>query len=302
MQIVQIGMNTSDIAGSLRLYSEAFGFRNAGAQALWGSSIGIQGLEPSARALLWWMIGGQPFFQLELYHHSNPVQRPLPADWRPCDHGWVRFGIGVADLSHCQSALADHGVEILGQISDGSGRRLAFRDPFLGAIIEVREDADLKGPHVLYAASSVSSIESARRYYGDLLGLPLIETDLLHTPGSDALWGLEGAKRDGFLVAAGDIFLEIVQYHEPRGKPRPSDYRGSDQGIVNIGLGSREKSDVAGAFGRLAEAGFRPTRIVEKGGLMTGYITDPDHELEIVSVPEELDSALGFEPALDFFR
>lgn len=302
MQVVQIGMNTSDIAGSLRLYAEAFGFRNAGAQALWGSSIGIQGLDPSARALLWWMVGDQPFFQFELYHHSNPVQRPLPADWRPCDHGWVRFGVGVADLSTCRSALTDHGIEVLGETSDRFGTRLAFRDPFLGVIIEVREVPDLKGPHVIYAASSVSSVDNARRYYGDLLSLPLVETDELQTADSDALWGLGGATSDGFLVDAGNIFLEVVEYHQPRGRPRPSDYRGSDQGIVNIGLGSRQKAEIAAAYGRLAEAGIHPLRLIEKGEFMTGYITDPGHELEILSVPEEFDPAFGFNPAQDFFR
>lgn len=302
MQVVQIGMNTSDIAGSLRLYSEAFGFRNAGAQALWGTSIGIQGLDPSARALLWWMIGAQPFFQFELYHHSNPVQRPLPADWRPCDHGWVRFGVGVPDLSACQSALNDHGIEVLGIITDSIGARLAFRDPFLGVIIEVREVPNLKGPHIIYVTSSVSSIERARDYYGNRLGLPLVELDAEQMAASQALWGLDGAKSDGFLVDAGNIFLEVVEYHQPRGRPRPSDYRGSDQGIVNVGLGARQKAEVAAAYRRLAEAGFHPVKTVEKGEFMTGYITDPDHELEILSVPEEFDAAFGFNPATDFFR
>lgn len=302
MQVVQIGMNTSDIAGSLRLYSEAFGFRNAGAQALWGTSIGIQGLDHSARALLWWMIGAQPFFQLELYNHSNPVQRPLAEDWRPCDHGWVRFGVGVGDIAICQSVLKDHSIDILGKITDGIGTRLAFRDPFLGVIIEVREVPNLKGPHIIYVTSSVANIDRARDYYGNILSLRLVEMDAKQTAASQALWGLDGAKSDGFLVDAGDIFLEIVEYQEPRGRPRPSNYRGSDQGIVNVGLGARQKAEVAAAYGRLAEAGFHPVKTVEKGEFMTGYITDPGHELEILSVPEQLDAAFGFNPATDFFR
>jgi catechol 2,3-dioxygenase-like lactoylglutathione lyase family enzyme len=302
MQIAQIGMNTSDIAGSLRFYSEVFGFRNAGAQALWGSSIGIQGLEPDARALLWWMIGEQPFFQLEIYQHSNPAQRPLRADWRPCDHGWTRFGVSVADLATCQSALSDLGVAILGKVTDRFGTRLAFRDPFLGVIIEAREDPDVTGPHVIYVASSVADIDQARRYYGDLLGLPLVGMEALQTEASDALWGLEGAKKDGFLVDAGNMYLEIAAYHKPRGRPRPEDYRGSDQGIVNVGLGSRVKADIAGAFDRLAGAGLHPLKLVEKGDFMTGYITEPGHELEILAVPEAFDTAFGFKPANDFFR
>src|ERR1700744_1152730 len=93
LKAIQIGLNTSDLAGSLRLYSEAFGFRNSGAQAVWEKTIGIQGLSPESRAIMWWMIGADRFFQLELFHHTSPVQRALPDDWKPSDHGGERFGV-----------------------------------------------------------------------------------------------------------------------------------------------------------------------------------------------------------------
>src|SRR4051812_15820268 len=98
VSVVQIGMNTADMAGTLGLYSDLFGFVNAGANALWGGVMKIQGLGDDAHSLIWWMVGGAPFFQLEFFTHGQPKQRPQPKGWRPCDQGWVRFGIAVNDF------------------------------------------------------------------------------------------------------------------------------------------------------------------------------------------------------------
>jgi hypothetical protein len=60
------------------------------------------------------MVGKRPFSQLELFHHGNPAQQPLPEDWRPCDHGWVRFGIAVDNFDQVMSGLARRSIPILG--------------------------------------------------------------------------------------------------------------------------------------------------------------------------------------------
>ena len=36
LKVIQVGMNTSDMVGSLRLFHEAFGFVNAGSAGMWG--------------------------------------------------------------------------------------------------------------------------------------------------------------------------------------------------------------------------------------------------------------------------
>jgi catechol 2,3-dioxygenase-like lactoylglutathione lyase family enzyme len=304
LQTIQIGMNTADLAGSIRLYAEAFGFVNAGSQVLWGDLIQIQGLTPDSRALLWWMIGRQPFMQLELYHHTRPAQRPLRADWRPCDHGWVRFGFAVRDFDRCLAKLAANGVQPLtAPVTTQGLRRVAFRDPYVGVIVEVLEDGPAlaalelgggDGPAVVYATSSVSSLAAARAYYGDTLGFRLSPLERLHDPGHEALWGLAGATRAGFVVESGPTKLEIVEYRDPVGRPRPADYRCSDQGIVNAAIGSRDVAPVARAYERLAAIGVRPPYPVEGPGVKGGYILEPDRELEIVALPESMDAMIGF--------
>jgi hypothetical protein len=135
LRVIQIGMNTSDMAGTLRLFSEAFGFLNGGAQGMWGSTIGLQGLPPDSRAIMWWMVGGQSFFEVELLQHSRPAQRPLRADWGPADHGWSRFGVAVAEFDSCLAALGANGVSTLTHpLMENGIRRVAFRDPFIGVI------------------------------------------------------------------------------------------------------------------------------------------------------------------------
>lgn len=304
MQVAQIGMNTSDIAGSLRLYAEAFGFRNGGAQALWGEPIRIQGLPPTSRALIWWMVGAQPFFQLEFFHHSSPAQRPLRHDWRPCDHGWIRLGIGVQDVPACRAALANNGVDLLGESHGPGGHRLAFRDPYVGMVVEVMQapPGEAEGPELVYATSSVAELDGALSYYRDALGLPIKSLSDFHQAEDEALWGLSGSTREGFLVELGNMVLEIVAYSAPTGRPRPEDYRTSDQGLVNIGLGTRDKQEAAELVARASRHGHAPAHLRERGEILSGYITEPDREIEILSIPQDYDRLFGFTPVQDFFR
>lgn len=39
LKVFQIALVSTDLAGSVRLYAEAFGFRNGGGQCSWGSRV-----------------------------------------------------------------------------------------------------------------------------------------------------------------------------------------------------------------------------------------------------------------------
>src|SRR5207248_2327521 len=120
----QLALNTTDMSASLRLYSELFGFRNAGGNAFWGELARVQGLEPDAHCVMWWMVGGATFFQLEFFHHGHPKQRPQPKDWRPSDHGWVRFGVAVDDFDRVVAGLQRRAIPVLGSQGAKGQRRL----------------------------------------------------------------------------------------------------------------------------------------------------------------------------------
>jgi catechol 2,3-dioxygenase-like lactoylglutathione lyase family enzyme len=295
IKVVQIGLNTSDLAGSLQLYHELFGFQNAGGNVLWGNVMRMQGLEPDARSLIWWMVGGSDFFQLEFFTHSKPPQRPVPVDWRPSDHGWVRFGISVGNFANVIAGLERWNISALGGVTGEVGsRRLAFRDPHVGAVVEVVETTSPKTPTMTYATSSVADLAAARRYYHDVIGSEPEPIDGLHAPADEALWGLEGAEREGFVVRFGDVAVEVVEYRSPVGRPRP-DRLISDQGIMNIALGSRDVGVIRALLGRLRTAGHTSTYVFEGPGVVGTYIVDPGCELEIFASPEANDAAIGFQ-------
>jgi catechol 2,3-dioxygenase-like lactoylglutathione lyase family enzyme len=296
LQLFQIALVTTDLPASLRLYSEALGYRHAGAQASWASR--IQGVGPHARSIIWWTVGAQAFFQLELFQFTSPPTRLRPDDWRPSDHGWVRFGVRVADFDGCLAALADREVATLGAPVVKAGlRHVAFRDPYSGAVVEVVEAGEpIAGPIVIYVTSSVSDLEAARRFYGETLELPIGLLDELHAPEDEAIWGLPGAERDGFVVGSGGVPIEVVCYRNPVGRPRRPDHRLSDQGIMNIALGGRRAEPVAEVLARIAPLGLVPPYTFRSGENICGYINDAEREIEFAAIPEDMDEALGFQP------
>jgi catechol 2,3-dioxygenase-like lactoylglutathione lyase family enzyme len=307
----QLALNTSDIAGTLRLYSELFGFINSGAQALWGDVIQIQGLSPEARSLMWWMIGRQPLVQLEIFHHTNPPQQALPSDWRPNDIGWVRFGISVPDFARAITTLESWNIHPIMTVKNTSrGRRAAFRDPFVGVVVEIMEETPQLqggirnsvrdcGPALIYVTSCVTDLEAARHFYRDILGLSLLPLEELHAPDDEARWGLGDVERIGFVVRTGDVFLEVIQYMPPA--LRPSRHRSiTAQGIMNIGLAARNATRIQHVIDRLDSEGRGPDTVVSGSGLLSAYVLDAEREIELMSFPEAFDAPLGYEPANPF--
>jgi len=296
LSLCQVALCSNSVSGSLRLFSEGFGFANAGGSAAWGDVLAMQGLPEETHAVIWWMVGSQSFFQLEIFNHGFPEQRPLPDDWRPCDHGWVRLGIEIADFDRVAAHLAHCGVALLGTSGEAPSRRLAFRDPYAGCIIEAIERPGLDGPAVAYATSSVADLEKARAFYADVVRAEIRQLEELHAPEDEALWGLAGAEREGFLACLPGGVLEIVQYSSPKGRPRRADHRSSDQGFLNVAVGSRDLDTVRALIARVHESGMPTTNVVDNGMICGTYIIEARFEMEMLSIPPELDAATGFAP------
>jgi catechol 2,3-dioxygenase-like lactoylglutathione lyase family enzyme len=309
LDIIQLGLNTADLPATLLMYSQVFGFENGGGNILAGDVIRVQGLGSDSHALIWWMVGAQPMFQLEFFHHTRPAQRPLPKDWTPADHGWTRFGVAVADFDPVLTALVQRNIPLLGgTVTVEGGRRAAFRDPHVGVIVEVMEDCPAVQafhgapgtPAIVYAAASVSDLGAAREYYAAALDLEIAPAEQLHPAGSDALWGMAGVEKKAFIARSNRIALEICEYAQPAGRARPADYRFSDQGLVNVALGAATKAPVEAALARLAEKGYVPPYRVENDSVVAGYINDAEREVEIATAPPELAAMLGWVPTFPF--
>jgi len=297
LSLAQVALNSTSVSGSLRLFSELFGFANAGGSAAWGNVLAMQDLPEEAHCMVWWLVGTTPFFQIEIFHHGYPEQRLLPADWKPSDLGWVRLGVAVPDFDRVIEGLARRDVPVLGRSGTASARRLAFREPYVGCVVEVIERVGDAGPSVPYVTSSVADIARAREFFEEVVGAesrPLVE---LHAPADEGLWGLAGAERRGFLACLPGGMLEIVEYASPKGRPRRADHRSSDQGILNIAVGSRSHDVIRALIGRIHAFGLKTTVIVDNDTVCGSYVVEAGYEMEMMSIPPELDEALGFKPS-----
>ena len=305
--LAQIAICTNDIPRTIRTYVEVLGFDNAGGRPRWGEYVSrVQELPAAddASCLMWWLVGAQDFVQIELFHHTSPLQRPRRAEWRPSDLGWVRFGILVPDFEGTLDRMAHAGLATMTDPMGPAGeRRVCFREPNGDTIIELFErhprpsgTMASAAPSVVYAAASVSDLDAARAYFVGAIGCPELAPDTLHTQEHEALWGLDGAESDRAVLRAGDVLLELSRYRDPAPRRPAPDALLSDQGIMNIALGYRDRDEVVRAHAAATALGATATMPVpvESGGL---YLRLVDRlSLELLLVPEELDGSYGFLP------
>jgi catechol 2,3-dioxygenase-like lactoylglutathione lyase family enzyme len=316
-QLCQIAMCTADLPRTIRLYTEGLGFADGGGRLLWGERVAkIQAL-PSGDAAtfaLWWLVGRQDFVQLELFAHTTPAQKPLPADWRPSDLGWVRFGVAVPDFDAALGRLRALGVETLTEPVAHEGlRRVCFREPGAGVVVELLEEgAAVPGgirprhfdlvPAVVYAAVSIADLDRARRFFVQTLGFVEEPGTVLHLPEHEALWGLDGAKRESFVARGGDVYLEVVRYDDPPGRPKDDGYLLSDQGFMNVGVGHREQELLDGMYAAHLAAGYTANHDAPRGAGGTYVNDDQGTSVELLVAPRELDEPFGFAPHPMFRR
>ncbi len=307
----QIAFSVVDLRLTERWFRQGFGLLPAGgSRALMRGPLAanVQGL-PRAASTCWWLLGRNSWFQLELFQFDRPIAKLMPADFRPCDIGYTRIGIWVEDFDAIIKRLAALGSEPLAAPQGERGtRRACVRNPD-GVYVEIMEDDPLPQfnrsgrldcPAAIRSVTlSVPQLTDIAAFFEEGVGLKAA-TVTLHTPEHEALWGLADATTESRLFDGGEVLIEVVQYLDPVGKPRPHDYRLSDQGILNIAFGVRDKADFnavyrrAEAFG--AQPNCRPVHLPGAGSVV--YVNDPQgFSVEILRTkPGLADRIFGFEP------
>lgn len=298
--LAQVALCTADIPRTARTLVEVLGFTDAGGKPRWGADAAqIQQLPTGddTRCMMWWLVGRQEFVQVELFHHTSPVQRPRRPGWRPSDLGWVRFGVEVDDFDHTMRRLRAAGLSTLtAPVAQDGARRVCFREPGADAVVEVieAEPGDHPGPAIGSVTASVADLGIARRYFGGAFGLEEIEP--IHRPGHEHLWGLDGARRRCAAFRAGTAVLEVVQYEEPAARPPAADALLSDQGIMNAAIGYRDRAELVRAHAAATAMGAAATTAVpELSGSVYLRLAD-DLSFEQLLVPHGLDGVYGFAP------
>ncbi len=310
MRLSQIAISALDLRRTQRWYREVLGLAPAGGTNLFFGPLAsmVQGV-PRAASTCWWLVDRQDMFQIELFEFRSPLVRPLPQDWRPCDLGYTTVSFWVADLDRAIERATEAGTPPLTQPTGPSGaRRACVRDPE-GVLIELmeedpREEVPRKRPRPEIGAVarsvtlSVPDLERSREFFADVLGMQVATGLALHGPEHEALWGLDGARRESLSLWADDMIVELAEYAEPRGRPWPPGYRITDQGLLNIAFGFRERAEFEAAYRRCEEAGLRgngpPVRL---GAWSVVYVNDSlGYSVELLHVEPWYEGRMGFRP------
>ena len=129
-----------------------------------------------------------------------------------------------------------------------------------------------KGIH--HIAISVPSLSEAKSFYVDTLGFELTdEAYFPPTEEADQVLALHNADSHVLMVKAGNIFLEIFEFHNP--EPRLQDNRPvCDHGYTHLAF---EVEDVHEAYQFLEEAGVKwhHTPVEAGEGYLMTYGRDP---------------------------
>ena len=126
---------------------------------------------------------------------------------------------------------------------------------------------------------SVADLERSIAFYRDVLGFTL--TRIVESPPAMPLGdvvGLPGCAARIAHLQLGGTMLEVFEYHDPQGRPIPSDRTQADRGFIHIGLRS---SDTRADHARLAARGVRFIHdpIEFRPGVWIAYFQGPDGEV-----------------------
>lgn len=282
----QIALSVVDLRLTERWFREGFGLLPAGGsrRMMRGKqAASIQGLAGAA-STCWWLVGRNPWFQLELFQFEQPIAKLMPLDFRPCDIGYTRIGIWVADFDLTLNNLAALGTKPLSDpIGGTAARRACVRSPD-GVFVEIMEDDPLAGcvpderaicPAAIRSVTmSVPDLDESSIFLLNGIGISPSEIEL-HRPEHETLWGLPNATSHSKIFNAGDVLVEVVEYVNPIGKPWRKNYRINDQGILNIAFGARNKHDHNALFQRSLAANAKPnSKPLQLPGAGVVYVND----------------------------
>ena len=143
---------------------------------------------------------------------------------------------------------------------------------------------------------SVPSLERALRFWHGTLGFETASIRL-HEPDHEELWGLGGAASESATLWSGDFLIELKEYLTPAARLRPAGYLPSDQGILNVAIGSVDATAFSTLVDRLQSAGYRPNkeflRVPNRATVV--YFTDEQgFSVELMHVHPSGLAAMGF--------
>jgi catechol 2,3-dioxygenase-like lactoylglutathione lyase family enzyme len=308
MSVCQVALSTLGLERAIAWYQRVLGLKRAGERRHregheYAQVVGFEDISFDVACL----VGDAAFFQLEVFEFFVPRPSPVRVDWHPHDIGYSMIRFRAADFDDTLVRARELDTPIIGASTDERGSRRAWlRDPD-GVLLELIECKDpprvsdsrepLAGAAPIQSVViSVSDLGAARRFWVETLGLPELAADAPHRDRAEGPWSPRGPQ---LLVDGGSIVVEVVQCGEPRGRPRPAGYRISDQGILNVALGTTDPRDFEAVHRRLTTAGYasKSRPFVLPGVATVAYFGEHDaSSLELLHVEPRALERMGFPP------
>lgn len=132
-----------------------------------------------------------------------------------------------------------------------------------------------------HAATTVRNMEASLRFYRDLLGLRVVDDDVLSGDDISKMVGLQDVELRAVLLSADDNlpYVELIEYHRPHGEDARNPAVASDIGTAHFCFLVPAMGE---AYRRLQEDGVRftaPPFVATEGrfaGDWSTYCFDPD--------------------------
>lgn len=156
----------------------------------------------------------------------------------------------------------------------------------------------INGVH--HIALSTGNLVRMREFYTEVLGFEVAdERGWTDNKIIDSIVGLENSAASSLILRAGNLFIEIFEFHEPIGASSDPDRPVCDHGYTHFAL---NVTDIDAEYERLQAAGMRfhrppPTKeeLGERGEklqLRATYGRDPDGN--VIEIQEVLDPDMPF--------
>ena len=262
----------------------------------------VQGLRRVA-STCWWLVDRNQWFQLELFQFERPLARLMADGFRPCDIGYARIGVWVADFDQTLTRLGRLGSRTA-QRPGGppATRRACVRNPD-GVYVEIMEDDPLSGAGLAQSRSECPvAVRSVTLSVPDLARS---EAFFRRDSASALRCGAASARARGTLGSGRRADPQQRPHRRQRpGGGRPVSRSGRagspgglpdlDQGILNIAFGARRKRDHPKLYRRDRSWGAREPQAGPQPGAGVVYVNDPEQfSVELLWMSEPPTSAGG---------
>ncbi len=299
--IHHIGLVVREIAAAQRYYCAAAGMQPL-PDEMACALLPALGTTPSASDLS--LLAGPNGYLLLIAPHwpegapavtTNPINRP----------GIRHFCAQNHDCAVLERAVADNGGSLIAPPLDlGTGNQYAYARDGEGNVMEIEglPYAPQGEPTWLgHVALVTRDMDRAIGFYASLFGTALQNRGRFGPgPQFDRMGGLSDARIEGAWLDAGNLQLELWQFHTPRYPDEPEQRRLLDPGYSHVAL---ETDDLDADAARLVALGGEIAgEVVENAQFRSILASDPEGNALQLLAPREPDGPLALaalvEPAL----